>query len=78
MNSVIGARSGGIDENVVLGESFDVFFKLRQLGLAAFLLLPQADGVHLLHVGDLLVLLVHDLPFLLQSSNEFLALIFRE
>ena len=74
MNSVMRAGGGSVHENVVLRESFDILLQLGKLGFAAFLLLFQADSVHLLDVSDLLVLPVHDLPLFLQSRNKLLAL----
>ena len=74
MNSVMRAGGGGVHENVVLRESFDILLQLGKFGFAALLLLFQADSVHLLDVGDLLVLPVHDLPLLLQGRNELLTL----
>ena len=65
MNSVMRAGGGSVHENVVLRESFDILLQLGKLGFAAFFLLFEADSVHLLDVGDLLVLPVHDLPLLL-------------
>lgn len=74
MNSVMRAGGCGVHENVVLRESFDILLQLGKLGFAAFFLLFEADSVHLLDVGDLLVLPVHDLPLLLKSRNKFLTL----
>ena len=73
MNSVMRAGGGSVHENVVLRESFDILLQLGKLGFAAFFLLFEADSVHLLDVGDLLVLPMHDLPLLLQSRNKLLA-----
>ena len=43
--------------------------------LTGLLLLLLPDCVNLLDVGDLLVLLVDDLPLLLKGGNKFLALV---
>lgn len=71
----VGGRGHGVDEDIILRQLLDVLLQLRQLLLAGLLLLLLADGVDLLNVGDLLVLLVDHLPFLLKGCDEFLALI---
>ena len=72
---VVRGRGECVNEDVVLGELLDVRLKLGELLLAGLLLLLLSDSVNLLNVSDLLVLLVHDFPLLLQSCDQLLALI---
>ena len=72
----VGGWRGSVDENVVFLEFLDVGLNLVHIGLQHFLARLLADGVQFAVMRLLLVVAHEDLPFLLQSLDQLLTLLF--